>query len=92
MIDAVSGAGITWQELDQRSNQVAQLLYACGLRPGDHISLLMENDLRYFEIAWGAYRSGLYITCINRYLTAAEAAYIVNDSNSRALFASNLWI
>ena len=89
VIDAVSGAGITWQELDQRSNQVAQLLYACGLRPGDHISLLMENDLRYFEIAWGAYRSGLYITCINRYLTAAEAAYIVNDSNSQALFASS---
>ena len=49
----------------------------------------MENDLRYFEIAWGAYRSGLYITRINRYLTADEAAYIVNDSNSQALFTSS---
>ena len=88
VIDAATGVGITLRELDQRSNQVAQLLYQRGLRPGDHISLLMQNDLSYFEIAWGAYRSGLYITCINRYLTAAEAAYIVNDSNSQALFTS----
>ena len=61
-----------------------------GLEPGDHISLLMENDLKYFEIAWAAYRSGLYITCINRYLTAEEAAYIVNDSGSKALFTLSL--
>ena len=45
LIDADTGASVTWRELDQRSNQVAQLLFARGLRPGDHISLLMENDL-----------------------------------------------
>ncbi len=89
VIDATSGAKLSWQELDQRSNQVAQLLYARGLRPGDHISLLMQNDLAFFEIAWGAYRSGLYITCINRYLTVEEAAYIINDSNSKALFTAD---
>ena len=87
--DATTGAKLSWQELDQRSNQVAQLLYARGLRPGDHISLLMQNDLAFFEIAWAAYRSGLYITCINRYLTADEAAYIINDSNSKALFTAD---
>ena len=31
----------------------------------------------------------MYITCINRYLTAEEAAYIVNDSNSKALFTAD---
>ena len=50
----------------------------------------MQNDLAFFEIAWGAYRSGLYIACINRYLTAEEAAYIVNDSNSKALFTADV--
>lgn len=90
VVDATSGAKLSWQELDHRSNQVAQLLYARGLRPGDHISLLMQNDLAFFEIAWGAYRSGLYITCINRYLTAEEAAYIINDSNSKVLFTADV--
>ena len=48
----------------------------------------MENHLQYFEIAWAAFRSGIYITCINRYLTAEEAAYIVNDSGAKAIIAS----
>jgi fatty-acyl-CoA synthase len=86
---AATGIHLTWSELDRRSNQIANLLYAQGLRPGDHVALLMENDLKFFEIAWGAMRSGLYLTCINRYLTADEAAYIVNDSGSKALFTSS---
>jgi long-chain acyl-CoA synthetase len=52
------------------------------------VALLMENHLQYLAIAWAAFRSGLYLTCINRYLTAEEAAYIVQDSGSRALIAS----
>jgi len=59
------------------------------LKPGDHVSTLMENHLSFFEIAWGAYRSGLYITCINRYLTAEEAAYIIQDSGTQVLFTSS---
>jgi fatty-acyl-CoA synthase len=89
LIHASTGEEISWLALDQRSNQVANLLHDRGLRHGDHISLLMENHLSFFEIAWGAYRSGLYITCINRYLTAEEAAYIVEDSNSQVLFTSS---
>ena len=60
LIHASIGEEISWLALDQRSNQVANLLHDRGLRHGDHISLLMENHLSFFEIAWGAYRSGLY--------------------------------
>ena len=42
----------------------------------------MENTLDYFPIAWGVMRSGMYLTCINRYLTPDETAYIVEDSTS----------
>jgi len=86
--NTVTGAALTWAELDARSNQVAQLLYSRGLRRGDHVALFMENHLDYFTIAWATFRSGLYLTCINRYLTAEEAAYIINDSASQALFTS----
>ena len=48
----------------------------------------MENTLDYFPIAWGVMRSGMYLTCINRYLTPDETAYIVEDSTSRVIFAS----
>ncbi|MEZ5557794.1 MAG: acyl-CoA synthetase [Pseudomonadales bacterium] len=88
IINAETGATLSWRELDQRSNQVANLFRARGLGTGDHISLLMENHLQYFEVAWAAFRSGLYITCINRYLTPEEAAYIIQDSGSQVLVAS----
>ena len=88
VINAHSGESIGWQTLDERSNQVAHALRRAGLGIGDHLSLLMENHLEYFEIAWAAFRAGLYITCINRYLTAEEAAYIVNDSGAKAIISS----
>jgi long-chain acyl-CoA synthetase len=88
VIEADTGAVLTWRELDDRSNQLSRLLHAHGLRPGDHIALFMENHLRYSEVVWAALRSGLYITAINRYLTADEASYIVNDCGARALITS----
>jgi long-chain acyl-CoA synthetase len=88
MIRAATGEAITYRELDRRSNRFAQLLHARGFRRGDVIALLMENHLRYAEVCWTALRSGLYVTAINRYLTAAEAAYIVADSGARALVTS----
>ncbi len=88
VIMAASGEVITYQQLEDRSNRLAQRLWAAGLRPGDGVALLMENNPRYFEIFWAALRSGLYFTTINRYLTADEAAYIVNDAGAKAFIAS----
>ena len=88
VIMARSGDQLTYRELDQRSCQLAQLWYSAGLRPGDHVCILMENNIRFFEVYWAAIRSGLYFTTINRYLKVDETAYIVNDSGSKALTTS----
>ena len=85
---SASGDAITYRELDERSNQGAHLFRALGLRPGDHIALLMENSLPFLEICWAAQRSGLYFTAISRYLTPAEIAYIVDDCGARVLIVS----
>ena len=79
---------VTYQELDQRSIRLARVWHDAGLRPGDGVALFMENQPRYFEVVWAALRSGLRVTPVNRYLTAAEAAYIVNDCDARSLVAS----
>ena len=86
---ATTGESITYGELDARSNQLAQYLYSRGLRRGNHVCLLSENSLTFFEVVWAALRSGLYITTINRYLTAEEVAYIIDDSESNAIIASS---
>ena len=88
VIDASTGAMRTYGELNDRSNQLAQLMWDRGLRPGDHVSILMENHLVYFDVVWAALRSGLYLTTVNRYLTGEEAGYIVDNSESQVLVTS----
>jgi acyl-CoA synthetase (AMP-forming)/AMP-acid ligase II len=83
-----SGATVTYRELDERSKRVAQLLRAGGLRPGDHLAVLLENHPRYFEVFWGAQRAGLYTTPINWHLRPDEAGYIVEDCGATALVTS----
>lgn len=78
----------TFRELEDRSNRLAQLFYAKGLRTGDHVSMYLENNLAFFDVVLAAMRSGLYITPINRYLPAGEAAYIVDNCDAKALIAS----
>ena len=88
LIDGGAGEVLTYRELDERSNRLANLLWAHGLRRGDHIALFLENNMRFMEACWAALRSGLYYTTINRYLTAEETAYIVNDCGAQALVTS----
>lgn len=83
-----TGETLTFSQLDDRSKRLAQLFWAEGLRPGDHVAILMENNIRYLEVFWAAFRSGLYITTVNRYLTPVEAGYIVDNCDARVLVTS----
>jgi long-chain acyl-CoA synthetase len=85
---AATGKAITYRELDELSNQGAQLFRSLGLKAGDHIALLMENRLAFMEICWAAQRAGLYYTAISRYLTQDEIAYIVKDCGARIVITS----
>ncbi|MBW2394437.1 MAG: AMP-binding protein [Deltaproteobacteria bacterium] len=87
-IHARTGEVLTYAELDARSNQLAQLFWAEGLRRGDHVAVFLENHLRYFEVFWATFRSGLYLTTVNRYLTSPEAGYIVDDCGAQVLVSS----
>src|SRR3979490_3146500 len=87
-IMAGSGEVVTYRQLDDRSNQVAQYLRALGLRSGETIGLFLDNSPRFLEICWGAHRAGLTYTAIAFRATAEEAAYILNDSGARMCLVS----
>ena len=87
-IFARAGEVTTYRELDERSCRLARLMWERGLRPGDHMAIFLENHPRYLEVVWAGLRSGLQITTVNRYLTAEEAAYIVDDCEARVLVTS----
>jgi fatty-acyl-CoA synthase len=83
-----TGDVLTFGRLEDRSVRLANTLRDAGLRPGDVLALLTENNLHAFEVYWAAMRSGLYLTAVNRNLTAAETTYILNDSGAAAFVVS----
>ncbi|MCB1700775.1 MAG: acyl-CoA synthetase [Pseudomonadales bacterium] len=84
-----SGEIVTYRELDERSNQGAQLFRSLGLKAGDHIGMMMENTRQFLEIAWAAQRSGIIFTPISTHLKKDEAAYILENCGA-SLFIGSL--
>ena len=79
---------MTFGEFDANANRLAHLFRKAGLRRGDHVAILMENNLRYCEVMSAAERTGMYYTCVNSYLTANEVAYIVDDCDAKVFLTS----
>jgi len=82
------GTVVTYQELDAASTRAARLFRSLGLGPGDGIAMVLENHPRFYEVAWGAQRSGLYYTPMSTRLTPAEARYIIDDCDAKVLVTS----
>jgi long-chain acyl-CoA synthetase len=87
-VEMGNGEQVTYRELDERSNQAAHLLRSAGLEKGDHIAILMENNVRYLEVAWAAQRSGLYYTAVNSHLRQGEVQFILDDCGAKCLVTS----
>lgn len=81
------GRVTTYRELEDASNRTARLLRSRGVAPGDRVAVLLPNRHEWFDIVWGALRTGCYVTPVNWHLTAAEAGYIVSDCGARVLVA-----
>ncbi|GAA1864022.1 acyl-CoA synthetase [Pseudonocardia ailaonensis] len=88
MILAETGETRTHAELDERSARLATHLRALGLRPGDTVLVLLGNDLRWGEVCWACWRSGLVLGAANRHLTGAELTPILQDAAPRAVVTS----
>jgi long-chain acyl-CoA synthetase len=76
----------SFAELNANANRLARALRAAGLRAGDAVAIVAGNRPEFAEIVFACSRSGLRYTPINRYLSSAEIAYIVDDCAAKALF------
>ena len=83
-----SGTTVTFGELEARANRLAHFFRRNGLREGDAVAILMENNEHFHAVMWAARRCGLYYVPINIHLTAAEAAYIIDNSSAKAIVGS----
>ena len=77
---------LTYAQIDAMANQVANLLVARGIEPGDKVALSCAN-LPYFPIVYyGILKAGAVVVPLNILLKAREVAYHLNDSDAKAHF------
>src|ERR1700720_3103469 len=83
-----SGTVLTFAGLEARANRLAHFFRQHGLCEGDAVAILMENNEHFHTVMWAARRCGLYYVPINTHLTAAEAAYIIDNSSAKVIVGS----
>lgn len=85
---AVTSAGdrLTYDELRARVAQVAGLLGAHGLGPGDRVGAMAVNRPELVELLLGAAARGVTVVPMNYRANADEADHLVRDSGARLVF------
>jgi len=78
----------TYASVDAAATRLAVALRQRGLRTGDHLAVLLENQAAFFDVVWAAMRTGLHVTPVSWHLAAGEAGYIVRDCDATALVAT----
>jgi fatty-acyl-CoA synthase len=76
----------TYQDYQERANQVAKGLLALGLSKGDHIAVLAPNVPEWPLLMLGAAKAGLVLVTMNPVLRATEIEYILKQGDVQALF------
>ena len=76
----------TWGHIDIPLNQCANLLLGTDLGDDRRIAVFAENAAQTALAHLGALLGGASSVPVNFHLTAEEAAYILDDSDSRILF------
>ncbi|MGH7706668.1 MAG: class I adenylate-forming enzyme family protein [Vulcanimicrobiaceae bacterium] len=79
---------VTYRDLEQRANRVANGLQRHGIVENDRVALLFDNHFGYIETALGIMRSGAVAIPINPRLGDDAIAYIIEHSDATMLFCS----
>lgn len=66
---------ISWQEFDNRANQIANALIAKGIRKDDKVILWMMNSINWLEAYFGILRTGAWTVPLNFRFTSRDLAY-----------------
>jgi long-chain acyl-CoA synthetase len=78
---------LSYAGLDAAAAQVAGLLRAKGVEPGDRVGIMLPNVPQFAACYYGALRAGAAIVPMNVLLKEREVAYHLGDSGAKVLFA-----
>jgi acyl-CoA synthetase (AMP-forming)/AMP-acid ligase II len=80
------GPGVTYAELDRRTDQLANALLGIGLARGDRVGAWLGDCVEYVELYLAVAKAGLIMVPVNSRLRAGEANHLLADSGAKTLF------
>jgi len=88
LIDPEKEREYSYTQFVQTANRVSNLLWKQGVRKDDKVSILMPNSAEFLFSLFGIIQLGAVACPINIHLKKEEIAYILQNSDSIALFTS----
>ena len=93
----VDGNGMTFREVDEFSNRVANYLLAAGYQKGDTVAMFMENCAEYPCLWLGMAKAGVVGALINFNLRGDSLAHCINAAQAKGVvyqdeFTSGEWL
>ncbi len=79
---------ITFNQVDELTNRLANALVAAGIEPGDRVTLYAPNSWEWLISYYGVLKTGAVINPINVMLTPEEVKFVVQDCGAKAILAS----
>ncbi len=79
---------LTYAQLNDRVNRLANALGSRGVRRGDRVAILAENCIEYVELELAAAKLGVIVACQNWRLADAELAHCIGLTTPKIVFVS----
>ncbi|MGG0249995.1 long-chain-fatty-acid--CoA ligase [Peribacillus frigoritolerans] len=76
---------VTYQELNQKVDQLAAGLYVKGIRKGDAVALILGNSPEFLIAYYGILRLGAFVVPINPLYTQGEINYFLDNCQAKAV-------
>ncbi|MBF5091731.1 fatty acid--CoA ligase [Novosphingobium sp. NBM11] len=77
---------VTYRELDEVTRRIVSGLFDMGLVSGDRIAWFGKNSALYFSLFFAVARAGIVMVPVGWRLAAPEAAWIVQNAQTKAVF------
>lgn len=84
----IEGRSVSYAELQHEVWRAQHALRQLGVRPGERVALILDDELAFPAWFLGAIRSGVIAVPLSTMLTAGDLAAIVADAGARAVVVS----
>jgi len=83
----VGDRSLTWRELDEGANRVANMLLALGAKHGDRVMMMLGNSVEFVEIYYGLAKIGCISAPVMPRSVAGEVQFICDNLRARFVIA-----